>query len=405
MRYLFLWIFGAIVYLFFTDKTFESVIGSLTALIVCCLSALLVNKLSIKKIAYVFFFTITLTSLLGITETLTGSHAVSTQPFLLGLSFYTASLAYLIYTENKINMTHVAKVSNPLLLATGPIALFIKDYRYRSFFKRFNYYFPYIIVGLFFYQIIALPITKAFDLIDYTDLVSSLTFAIIFEIFVYANFCGLSLIIFGLFGLFGYKVPLNFRQPFTSTNLVDFWKGWHVSLSPVLKELFYKPLRKRYPASIALIGVYLASALWHGVSFNFLLWGLFHALMFILTIFLLKKQVKYLPVLIMIMAVILGRLLFADSQSNRLLEKLTFSYQGFEPVKLFFSELPSLTEKSIILGFIFILIEFFCRNFKSVAKRNYKYLRTPSALFFLILIGIIFVSSDTGVNFAVYGQR
>ncbi len=68
MRYLFLWIFGGIVYFFFTDKTFESVIGSLTALIVCCFSALLVNKLAIKKIAYVFFFTITLTSLLGITE-------------------------------------------------------------------------------------------------------------------------------------------------------------------------------------------------------------------------------------------------------------------------------------------------------------------------------------------------
>ena len=145
------------------------------------------------------------------------------------------------------------KASNPILLATGPIALFIKNIRYKSFRKRFKYFFPFILVGVFYYQIIAVPLTESFELIEATDLISSLVFATIFELFVYANFCGLSLIIYGLFGLLGFKVPLNFKQPFSSSNIIDFWKGWHTSLSTVLKSLFYAPLRKKFSSSVAFI--------------------------------------------------------------------------------------------------------------------------------------------------------
>ena len=329
MKFLLLWIIGAILYFIFSSQPINSAIGILTAFIICFFTALISNIISDKRIAYILFFTITLTSFFGITETLTGSHATSTQPFLFGLSFYTATLAYLIFTKKYLTYTDVIKLSNPLLLATGPISLFIKDYQYRSFSKRFNYYFPYIVIGVFFYQIIAVPLTHTFELINSTDLISALVFASIFELFVYANFCGLSLIIYGLFGIIGYRVPLNFRQPFTSTNVIDFWKGWHTSLSPVLKNLFYLPLRKKYSSSIALLGVYLASAMWHGVTFNFLLWGIFHTLMFIVTIYLLKYRIKYLPLLILIIAIVIGRLLFADSQTERLIEKLKFTYNGF----------------------------------------------------------------------------
>ena len=119
------------------------------------------------------------------------------------------------------------------------------------------------------FQIIGIPLTEFFFLIESTDVVSSIIFAAIFEIFVYANFCGLSLLLFGLFGLFGYRIPLNFNQPFSSRNIIEFWRGWHTSLSKVLKVLFYKPLRKKRSLFIALIGVYIASAMWHGVTLNF----------------------------------------------------------------------------------------------------------------------------------------
>lgn len=404
MKFLLLWIIGAILYFIFSSQPINSAIGILTAFIICFFTALISNIISDKRIAYILFFTITLTSFFGITETLTGSHATSTQPFLFGLSFYTATLAYLIFTKKYLKYTDVIKLSNPLLLATGPIALFIKDYQYRSFSKRFNYYFPYIVIGVFFYQIIAVPLTHTFELINSTDLISALVFASIFELFVYANFCGLSLIIYGLFGIIGYRVPLNFRQPFTSTNVIDFWKGWHTSLSPVLKNLFYLPLRKKYSSSIALLGVYLASAMWHGVTFNFLLWGLFHALMFIVTIYLLKYRIKYLPLLILIIAIVIGRLLFADSQTERLIEKLNFTYNGFHHAFKVLKEIPNSSKAAILLGFSLISIEFFFRNFKNVSKRNYKHLRTPISLCLLVIIGIL-LANNSGVDFAVYGQR
>lgn len=399
-----LWLVGICFLISFSPNPFDTAIGAFTAIIVCYFIAFISNKISDKRIAYILFFTITLTSFFGITVTLTGSHAASTKPFLFGLSFYTATLAYLLSTKKFLNSIDVLKLSNPLLLATGPIALFIRDYRYRSFAKRFNYYFPYIIVGTFFYQIIAVPLTQTFELKNSTDLISSILFASLFELFVYANFCGLSLIIFGLFGVLGYKIPLNFRQPFTSTNLIDFWRGWHTSLSPVLKTLFYSPLRKKFTSGVALLGVYLASAMWHGVTFNFLLWGIFHASMFILTVYILKKKINYLPTIILVVAIVIGRLLFADSDTKRLIEKLHFSYKGFDHAFQVLGAIPNSSKAAIVLGFGLILIEFFFRNSRNVSKRNYKYLRTPIALCLLVFIGIL-LASDAGMNFAVYGQR
>ncbi|WP_150112029.1 MBOAT family O-acyltransferase [Marinospirillum insulare] len=361
------------------------------------------NQQPLSLVAYLLFFLITLTSLFGFTETLTGSHAESTQPLLFGLSFYTATLAYFVINNQQLTITGALKASNPILLATGPIALFIKNIRYKGFKKRFNYFFPFILVGAFYYQIIAVPLTESFKLIEATDLVSALVFATIFELFVYANFCGLSLIIYGLFGLLGFKVPLNFKQPFSSNNIIDFWKGWHTSLSTVLKSLFYAPLRKKFSSSIALLGVYLASAMWHGVAFNFVLWGVFHALIFIFTIKLLKAKVRFLPLVLFILGVVLGRLLFSDSDTGRLLEKLKFSYDGLG-VLGFLKGLPNTTKVSLLLGFGLIGLEFFFRNTKIMAKRNYKFLRTPLALFILVSIGIVF-ANQVGVDFAVYGQR
>ncbi|MFW2176682.1 MULTISPECIES: MBOAT family O-acyltransferase [unclassified Moraxella] len=404
MNYLCLYFFSVVLFLFFSSRIFDSIVGVCTALVASFCILFILKLIKHSWVSYGLFFTISLTSFVGITQTLTGSHAGSTLPFLFGLSFYTTTFAYLSATKKTLNFVDVLKASNPLLLLTGPIALFVKDYRYRAFKQRFSYFFPYVIVGVFFYQIIAVPLTKTFELIKFTDVISSLAFASIFELFVYMNFCGLSLIIYGLFGIIGYQVPLNFRQPFSSANIIEFWKGWHISLSLVLKTLFYAPIRKKLPTSIALLGVYIASAMWHGVTFNFLLWGIFHALMFILTIKLLKHGRKYLPTIVLVVAVVIGRLLFAENQTNRLLEKLMFSYDGFGHLMKVLLELPNHSKIALILGFGLILIEFTLRNTKMVSRRNYKFLRTPIALLIQVTLFIL-LANDLGGGYAVYGQR
>tara|TARA_B110001450_G_C17641090_1_gene489321 strand:+ start:793 stop:1905 length:1113 start_codon:yes stop_codon:yes gene_type:complete len=369
---------------------------------------LFLNKLATSesrsgKIAIFLFFAIAVSSLLGVTQTLSGSYVGASNPYLYGLSFYTASLAYHFKIKHNISLSDLFKISNPLLLATGPVALFVRSIRHNSFKRRLNYYLPFVLVGVFYYQIIGSPLTELFYLITEVDLVSSLCFAIIFELFVYANFCGLSLIIFGVFGIFGYRVPLNFKQPFSSSNVVEFWRGWHLSLSMVLKVLFYAPARKKHSVYVAITTVYLASALWHGITLNFLLWGCFHAIIFSVSVYSLKQGFKTFPFVLLPIGIVLGRLIFADTDTDRLMEKLLFSFDGFAVFDSIMSA-RNTTKVSLLIGFIMIFIEFAFQKHSLVSKRNYKFLRIPAALVCICSISILFVSSG-GIDFAVYGQR
>jgi alginate O-acetyltransferase complex protein AlgI len=393
-------------YYFNWELSAKVIYRSLASLLFCVLIVLGVLAFEQSKrhlLKYVLFFSITITSAFGLTKTLTGSHAQSDNILLYGLSFYTASIAYLLHVK-QLSAKCIATCSNPLLLITGPIATRFGFMHHYSFNKRFKYFFPYILVGLFLHQAIATPLTKAFHLIALTDMFSSCTYAVIFELFVYANFCGLSLMIYGVCGIIGVRIPLNFRQPFSSTNIVEYWRGWHTSLSTVLKSLFYTPTKRHLGTFPAILIVYLASAMWHGVTLNFVLWGLFHASVFILTIVFLRKAAFLSSFVLMIAGVLIGRALFADSDFPRLLEKLSFKYDGFV-VFTKLAELPNTSKLALLLGVFFIIAEMVfqrCRYFK---KRNYKFYRTPIIQLILLIITLGTVCDDSGLDYAVYGQR
>ena len=352
---------------------------------------------------YALFFSISITSLLGLTKTLTGSHAESDHLILFGLSFYTASIAYLV-ANKRLTSRSTFLVSNPLLLITGPMATYTKSMRHWSFLRRFRYFFPYIILGVFLHQAIATPLTNTFSLISLTDAVSSITFAVIFELFVYANFCGLSLAIYGVFGILGLKIPLNFRQPFSATNLVDFWRGWHTSLSSILKDLFYVPTRRIFGTFAGVSAVFLSSAMWHGVTVNFILWGCFHAIFFILSVKLLRRAIPFVPVILMVIGVVIGRLLFADSDTDRLLTKLLFDYDGFgvlEELRL----TPNSSKLALLIITLFVGVEFFFQKHRLFRNRTYKFYRIPIVQLVLLVITLSLIMTDSGIDFAVYGQR
>lgn len=397
---IYIWVVASLILWAVSDNfDFEKII---VPLIVVSLFAHLIRVYQIPGIQYFLFFSISLASLFGFTETLTGSHAESSNVFLYGLSFYSASMAYLI-AQNRFEYQSILPISNPLLLSTGPIALFFKHISYKSFKRRFVYYAPFIIVGAFMFQVVGSPLTEFFFLINKTDVISAIIFAAIFELFVYMNFCGLSLLIYGLFGVLGYRIPLNFKQPFSSSNVADFWKGWHASLSQVLKILFYIPIRKRFSLFLTLFVVYIASAMWHGVTFNFFVWGLFHAFFFWLSIKLLKHKNVLIPLILLPFVIVIGRLIFADNDTARLLEKLTFSFDGFGVVDSLL-KVPSHSLVSLLFGISIIALEFIFQNANIMRKRNYKFLRTPLSLLILCGLGVLFVS-NMGVVYAVYGQR
>jgi alginate O-acetyltransferase complex protein AlgI len=377
---------------------------SLFFCVLITLAALALDQSKKDLFKYVLFFAITITSALGLTKTLTGSHAESDNILLYGLSFYTASIAYLLHSK-QLSARSIATCSNPLLLITGPIATCFGSIHHYSFKKRFKYFFPYILVGLFLHQAIATPLTRAFHLITLTDMISSCAFAVIFELFVYANFCGLSLMIYGVCGIIGVRIPLNFRQPFSSTNIAEYWRGWHTSLSTVLKSLFYTPTKRCLGTFPAIFVVYLASAMWHGVTINFVLWGLFHASVFILTIVFLRKAAFLPSFVLMVAGVLIGRALFADSDFDRLLEKLSFKYDGFDVVLTNLAALPNTSKLALLIGIFFIVTEMVFQKCKHFNKRNYKFYRLPIIQLILLLIALVTICDVSGVDYAVYGQR
>ena len=399
-----LWIISAALSLvfYFELGLRESLATIFTPLFAVYCLALIHKKLNIEYSPYLLFFAISIASLFGLAQALTGSHAESNNILLFGLSFYTVSTAYLIATKS-FDASKIFYVSNPLLLLSGPVALFVKPIKHKKLVNRVGYYFPFIIIGSFMFLVVGTPLTEYFYLITQTDAVSSILFAVIFEIFVYMNFCGISLLIYGIFGMLGYRIPLNFKQPFSSNNIIEFWRGWHISLSHVLKILFYKRLRAKFSLLLSLIGVYVASAMWHGMSINFFIWGFFHAIVFWLSLLLIKLGYNFLPLLMMPIIIVIGRLIFADGNTERLLQKLSFDFDGVDAA---FSILTvaSHSHISLIFGFCIIFAEFFFRNKRVMHNRNYKYLRSPVVLCILCTLGLLFIS-DIGVDYAVYGQR
>ena len=101
--------------------------------------------------------------------------------------------------------------------------------------------------------------------------------------------------------------------------------------------------------------------------------------------------------------IITGRLIFAENNSDRLIEKLKFKFSNFDIVEKII-DVPETSIISLLLGIIIILIEYFFKNFKIMRKRNYKYLRTPIMLSAVSFIGLI-LASEVGIDYAVYGQR
>jgi len=95
------------------------------------------------------------------------------------------------------------------------------------------------------------------------------------------DFSAYSDIALGSAALFGIYLPENFNWPYLSRNIADFWKRWHISLTSWFIDYIYKPLGgSRKIISITILNVFIVmsiSGLWHGASWNFLIWGLYHA--------------------------------------------------------------------------------------------------------------------------------
>ena len=106
--------------------------------------------------------------------------------------------------------------------------------------------------------------------------------AVCFSLQIYGDFAGYSAVAIGAAQVLGFRLTDNFRQPYLSLSIREFWRRWHVSLSSWFRDYLYIPLggsrRGRGRTRLNLMVTFLVSGLWHGASWNFVVWGGLHGL-------------------------------------------------------------------------------------------------------------------------------
>lgn len=109
--------------------------------------------------------------------------------------------------------------------------------------------------------------------------------AVAFAFQIYGDFSGYSDIAIGSAKLFGFELMSNFRVPYFSRTVSEFWKRWHISLSTWFQDYLFMPLAiqlrnlRKWGVAIAVFFTFLVSGIWHGANWTFVVWGGFHGLL------------------------------------------------------------------------------------------------------------------------------
>ncbi|MBZ9626463.1 MBOAT family protein [Clostridium sp. FP2] len=232
----------------------------------------------------------------------------------LGISFYTFhALSYVIdvyrgkIKPQKSLILFALYITMFSQLVAGPIVKYIDiepQLAYRSMnFKKFNSGMQRFLcglakkmllannIGLLWSEVKAMPGTEVSVLMAWAGIIA-------FTLQIYFDFSGYSDMAIGLGKMFGFRFKENFQYPYISQSISEFWRRWHISLGSWFKEYVYISLGGNRVGKWKLIRnmfiVWFLTGLWHGASWNFVLWGLyFGALILIEKLFLQKSMTRW----------------------------------------------------------------------------------------------------------------
>lgn len=212
------------------------------------------------------------------------------------------------------------------------------------------------IVGLGKKVLLANPMGNLWELLQVQEGTAAAWVGIIaYSLQIYFDFSGYSDMAIGLGRMFGFDFLENFNYPYISASVTEFWRRWHISLSTWFKEYVYIPLggnRKGMPRQILnLLVVWGLTGFWHGASWNFLLWGLYYAVLLIIEKLILLRWLKKLPKAVghvySLFAILLGWVLFFFEDMSKL---------GAFFGKLFIPSACTVQGTNLILAFLPVLL-------------------------------------------------
>jgi len=223
--------------------------------------------------------------------------ALSTTIFPVGISFIVFQrISYLVDIYRKVtkpanNLLHYSTYATVFPhLISGPIVRFVdikkelgkRKYKAIYLFDGFKFF----IVGLALKVIIADGLFTVEEMlknsIHINNTYESMILISYFSLRLYLDFTGYSLIAMGLAKLIGFSFPYNFNSPYQATSFQDFWNRWNITLSKWLRDYLYIPLGGNRKGNLRtymnLILTMLLGGLWHGASWNFVIWGGLHGI-------------------------------------------------------------------------------------------------------------------------------
>ncbi len=230
--------------------------------------------------------------------------------------------------------------------------------------------------------------------IDQLDTIATWVGALAYTFQIYFDFSGYSDMAIGLGKMMGFKLPENFNNPYIAASITEFWRRWHITLGAWMKNYLYIPLggNKGSAAKLYrnLILVFLLSGLWHGASWNFVLWGAYHGLFLVMErLFLgkvLQKIGKFVAVPITFLIVVTGWVLFRN-------EDLTYGISAIKQMYAFdfFDGKFALNNDFIAMAVIAALISFFActQKTKTFQEKMYGEVYSSRGKWLAISAGII----------------
>ena len=167
------------------------------------------------------------------------------------------------------------------------------------------------ILGTTFTAVTALPLGEVSTL---TAWLGALSYAMM----LYFDFSGYSDMAIGIAQMCGFTFDKNFDYPYMAVSITDFWRRWHISLGSWFRDYIYFPLGGSRVEKVKilrnLLAVWLLTGIWHGASWTFILWGLYHGAVQILEKYVLKKYLDKIPETVKIpltfLAVLVGWVFF-----------------------------------------------------------------------------------------------
>lgn len=186
----------------------------------------------------------------------------------------------------------------------------------------------------------------------------------------------------GLGKMFGFNFKENFEHPYISRSIKEFWRRWHISLSSWFRDYLYIPLggnrKSNVRTHVNLIIVFFVTGLWHGASWNFIIWGLFHGTFLLIERYFtikLPKQFQFLGHIYLILVILIGWVFFRAENLSYAMNYISalFSFRsGANNLPLTY--ITTYAISIICLGIVFIApIRLHIRKLKLINSLDFSY--------------------------------